>query len=32
MCFEMRKERVDRTVFTPVIGPTERGFAITRGF
>lgn len=26
------KERVDRTVFTPVVGPTEVGFALSRGF
>lgn len=26
------KERIDRTVFTPVLGPTEVGFSLTRGF
>jgi hypothetical protein len=26
------KERVDRTVFVPAIGPDQVGFAITRGF
>jgi hypothetical protein len=26
------KERVDRTVFAPVVGPTEVGFSISRGF
>ncbi len=26
------KERIDRTVFTPVVSPTEVGFALTRGF
>jgi hypothetical protein len=26
------KERVDRTVFTPVVGPSEVGFSLSRGF
>ena len=26
------KERVDQTVFSPVVGPSEVGFAISRGF